>query len=132
MDVHSKKIRSYNMSRILSKNTNPEILLRSYLRDKGITGYRIHYPVTGKPDVAFPSKKIAIFVNGCFWHGHKCKSNHLPKSNIKFWTDKITENKKRDSKVSAKLKLLGWKVITIWECQFNDLKLNKIINLITT
>lgn len=130
MDKISAKARSKNMSRIKSKNTKPELILRKYLYGLG-KRYRLHYPLPGKPDITFPSKKIAVFVNGCFWHGHGCKVDHLPKSNTKFWTEKIIKNKERDFKVKNKLKKLGWKVIVVWECELTNNKRTNIIKMIT-
>src|SRR3989338_6608055 len=96
-DVHTKKQRSYNMSMIRSKNTKPEIILRKLLSASGVKGYRINYKLTGKPDIVFPKQKIAIFVDGCFWH--MCPKCYIqPKSNPKFWINKIKGNVKRDKK----------------------------------
>lgn len=115
MDKITPEIRSRNMSRIRSKNTKPELALRRMLFSKGYR-YRIHYPLPGKPDIVFPSKKIAIFVNGCFWHGHGCKLDHISKTNSKFWNEKIKSNKKRDQINQDLIKNKRWKVIVIWEC----------------
>lgn len=104
------------MALIKSKNTKPELMLRKALYKLGYR-YRIHYPLIGKPDIVFPSKKMALFVHGCFWHGHGCKNDHIPKSNKKFWHSKIEINKKRDFNVMESLTKLGWKTIIIWECE---------------
>jgi DNA mismatch endonuclease, patch repair protein len=88
MDKVSKETRSRNMSLIRAKNTKPELLVRKALHKLGLR-YRIHYPLLGKPDIAFPSKKLTIFIHGCFWHGHGCKFDHKPKSNKLFWSSKI-------------------------------------------
>lgn len=114
------------MSRISSKNTKPEILFRKYIWNKGIRGYRIHYLISGKPDIAFPKKKVAIFVNGCFWHQHRCKYSILPKSNIKFWNNKINRNKSRDKNVWKTLRSAGWKVFVLWECKLKEKSLNPL------
>ncbi len=119
MDTISKEKRSVNMSKISSKNTKPEILVRKFFTKKGLR-YRVHYNLPGKPDIVFPSKKIAIFVNGCFWHGHNCKNAHIPKTNVSFWKNKITKNKKRDMLILRKLKALGWTVKTFWECNIYE------------
>lgn len=114
VDVHTKQQRSYNMSRIKGRNTKPEITLRKFLSFHGLKGYRTHYPLTGKPDIAFPKQKIAIFVDGCFWH--KCPvCRKIPATNTKFWTDKINSNVRRDRIVNAALRKKGWKVIRIRE-----------------
>lgn len=102
------------MSRIRSKDTKPEIKLRRQLTKESIKGYKIHYKLTGKPDIVFPRRKIAIFIDGCFWH--KCPKCFIkPRSNKPFWKKKINQNLKRDKKVNKTLKKQGWKVIRIWE-----------------
>lgn len=118
-----KEVTSKVMRANKAKNTAPELLLRKALWTSGIKGYRINWKkVPGRPDIAFPGRKIAIFVNGCFWHRcEKCNPN-MPKSNIDFWTSKFSKNKLRDHLKTEQLKLLGWTVITIWECEVkNDL-----------
>ena len=113
-DTFSKKERSYIMSRIRSKNTKPEIRLSKELRKSGIKGFRMHVNVFGTPDIVFPKQKIAIFVDGCFWH--KCPKHYTqPESNKKFWLIKIKRNLARDKKVNRVLKREGWSVIRIWE-----------------
>lgn len=122
------------MSLIKSKNTQPELLVRKELYKLGFR-YRIHYPLPGKPDITFPVKKVAIFIQGCFWHGHGCKVDHIPKTNKKFWLTKITDNKKRDIKNNTNLNEQGWKIITIWECELRDRlkdKINVIVNELTS
>jgi DNA mismatch endonuclease (patch repair protein) len=102
------------MSRIRAKNTGPEVKLRKFLSAAGIRGYRIHYNLPGKPDVVFTKKKIAIFIDGCFWH--KCPvCFQEPETRKEFWMKKIQSNVDRDKKVNELLKDLGWKVIRIWE-----------------
>jgi DNA mismatch endonuclease (patch repair protein) len=95
-------------------NTTTELPLAKLLWTAGIRGYRKHWPVAGKPDFAWPGKKIAVFVDGCFWHGCPCK--YLPRSNRKFWRDKIQANKRRDRRVSQALRRDGWIVLRIKEC----------------
>jgi DNA mismatch endonuclease (patch repair protein) len=119
MDKIDAKTRSQNMANIKAKNTKPELLLRKSLFKKGYR-YRTHYPLKGKPDIVFVKKKLAIFVNGCFWHGHGCKVDHVSKSNVNFWSKKITNNKKRDGKVRKVLSKDGWKIIVVWECDIRD------------
>ncbi len=116
-DVHTKAQRSYNMSRIRSKNTKPEMLVRSYLHKQGYR-FRLHdKKLPGKPDIVLPKYKTVIFINGCFWHGHKnCKYFVVPKTRTKWWLEKINGNIERDKKVKRELKKLGWKVINIWQC----------------
>src|ERR1700749_2725412 len=117
-DVHSKKIRSYNMSRIRSKDTKPELLVRKFLFANGFR-YRLHdKKLPGKPDIVLPKYKTIIFIHGCFWHGHKgCKYFVVPKTSTDWWMDKIERNKTNDSQKGKQLKALNWKVIEIWECQ---------------
>ena len=123
MDIVSKEKRSHIMSRIHSKDTKPEIILRKALFKKGLR-YRIHYGLPGKPDIVFVSKKIAIFVNGCFWHGHGCRRDHKPASNTKFWKSKMAGNKERDKNNYINLDKLGWNYYISWECSI----LNNISN----
>ena len=113
-DVHSAEQRSYNMSMIKGKDTNPEIILRKALYRKGIRGYRIHKDMLGKPDIIFTNRKLVIFVDGCFWH--KCPiCFKSPESNKDFWTAKINRNVERDKEVSDEYIRLGWKLLRIWE-----------------
>lgn len=122
-DVHDKKTRSYNMSRIKGKNTLPEIKVRKYLFAEGFR-YRIHnskFP--GKPDILLKKYKTAIFIHGCFWHGHKnCKYFKIPKTRTKWWRNKITGNIINDAKKIRKLKKLGWKIIVVYECKLRKEK----------
>lgn len=118
MDVHDKKTRSYNMSRIKGKNTKPEELVRKYLFSQGFRYRKNDKRLPGSPDIVLPRYKTVIFVNGCFWHGHKgCKYFVWPKSNEDFWKNKIETNVERDKKKTAALEELGWKVIVVWECE---------------
>lgn len=122
MDKINREARSKNMAMIGSKNTKPELIVRKEFRKLGLR-YRIHYPLLGKPDIVFPSKKVSVFVHGCFWHGHGCKNDHIPKSNKKFWYSKIETNKRRDISTRKSLTKSGWKVIVIWEC---EIEINKV------
>lgn len=117
-DVHDADTRSYNMSCVKSKNTKPEIWVRKYLFACGFR-YRINVKkLPGTPDIVLPKYKTAIFVNGCFWHGHKnCRYFVIPKTRTEWWLDKINRNIDRDQANILALKKLGWRVITIWECQ---------------
>lgn len=114
--------RSENMRRIRSKNTGPELVVRQLLRGLGFTGYRIHRKdLPGKPDVAFISRKKAIFIHGCFWHGHGCKEGRRePKSNRDYWLPKIERNRQRDAAHLSGFARLGWSVLTIWECELGE------------
>ena len=105
------------MSRIRSANTQPELIVRKYLTLQGCR-YRIHYPVSGRPDIAFPRKKMAIFIHGCFWHMHNCRLGRVvPKTNSVFWKNKRFSNKIRDKKILKALEEQSWKVLVLWECQ---------------
>lgn len=118
MDVHDKKTRSYNMSRIKSKNTKPEEMVRKYLFSHGFRYRKNDKRLPGTPDIVLPKYRAVIFVNGCFWHGHcQCRYFVIPKSNTEFWVDKINKNIERDALNTEKLISLGWNVITIWECE---------------
>jgi DNA mismatch endonuclease (patch repair protein) len=117
-DKLSKKHRSWNMSRIRSKNTSPEMRVRSVLHKQGYR-FRLHQDnLPGNPDLVLKKFRLAIFVHGCFWHRHKgCKFAYLPKTNTEFWDDKFNKNIERDQRVEDKLHDLGWKTLTIWECE---------------
>lgn len=118
MDNHSVEERSYNMSRIQSKGTKPEEMVRKYLFSQGFRYRKNVKGLPGKPDIVFPKYKTVVFVNGCFWHGHKgCKGFVPPKSNQDYWIPKIERNRNRDIEVQSELSTLGWKVIVVWECQ---------------
>ena len=135
MDVHDKKTRSYNMSRIKGKNTKPEEIVRKYLFSKGFRYRKNDKRLPGTPDIVLPKYKTVIFVNGCFWHGHKdCRYFVVPKTNTDFWLKKINTNIERDKCKQEALKELGWNVIVVWECelkkQSRDITLNSIANLL--
>ena len=98
-------------------NTKPELLVRQRLREAGLTGYRLQWKVPGRPDIAWPGKKVAIFVNGCFWHRCPHCNLPLPKSNVEYWVVKFDRNVERDKENMRKLEEDGWKVHVIWECQ---------------
>ena len=117
------------MSKIRSKNTKPEIALRKALFAKGYR-FRIDYKkLPGKPDIVFPKYKTAIFVHGCFWHGHgSCIDSHIPKTNSTYWLEKIEYNQARDRNNVLQILSLGWKVLTVWDCEIQ--KRNKLEVLI--
>ncbi|MCH8032716.1 MAG: DNA mismatch endonuclease Vsr [Bacteroidetes bacterium] len=121
LDIVSKKRRSWIMSRVSQKHTKPEIIVRRFLFSKGFR-YRINYKkLPGSPDIVLPKYKTVIFINGCFWHGHnKCKLAKRPDTNKTYWYDKIDENIKRDNRKIKELKKLGWKVLTVWQCQIQS------------
>lgn len=117
-DVHTPEQQSYNMSRIHSKNTKPEELVRKFLFSQGFRYRKNDAKLPGKPDIVLPKYKAVIFVNGCFWHGHEgCRYFVWPKNNAEFWKEKITGNIQRDKHNHQLLANQGWRVIEIWECQ---------------
>ena len=132
MDVHNKKTRSYNMSRINASGTKPELIVRSVCHRLGLR-FRLNRKIHGtKPDLAFIQKKVALFVHGCFWHSHSCKNGLVkPKTNSRFWTEKRCKTIERDKKNIKDLRSHSWKVLVIWECETKnkDLIQNKIIEL---
>lgn len=123
MDIWNKNKRSEVMSKIRSDNTKPEIVLRKALFAKGYR-YRINAKtLPGKPDIVLPKYNTAIFVHGCFWHGHEkkiCSDSHIPKTNTAYWNEKITRNKQRDGRNSALLQSMGWKVMIVWDCEIQQ------------
>jgi DNA mismatch endonuclease (patch repair protein) len=118
MDIWTKEKRSEVMSKIRSKNTKPELLLRSRLFHEGFR-FRVHKSdLPGKPDIVLTKFKTIILVNGCFWHNHKkCLDGKIPKSNIKFWKAKIQRNIENDKSNIEKLEQRGWNVLVVWECE---------------
>lgn len=107
------------MRRIKSKNTSSEIILRKIIRELGFTGYRLHRKdLPGKPDLSWPGRKLAIFLHGCFWHGHDCpRGARVPKSNTIYWQTKIEKNRQRDLLHESQLMEKGWSVLIVWECE---------------
>jgi DNA mismatch endonuclease (patch repair protein) len=127
VDVFRTKKRSQIMSQIGSKNTRPELIVRSYLHSRGLR-FRLHVrSLPGCPDLVFVRRRIALFVHGCFWHGHKgCKRGALPKTRAAFWRAKIDKNAKRDLAALAALRKLGWRTLQVWSCQLQPAKLDKL------
>lgn len=113
--------RSEMMSRVRSKDTGPEKRVRSLLHALGYR-FRLHRrDLPGSPDIVLPARKVAIFVHGCFWHGHGCKrAGRLPKTNADFWAKKLAANLARDARNRSALENLGWKVLVVWECELKD------------
>jgi len=122
MDKLAPGRRSENMRQIRGKDTAPELAIRKLCRELGFTGYRIHRKdLPGKPDLAWVGRKLAVFVHGCFWHGHVCPEGiRKPKSNRGYWIPKIDRNQQRDAENTAALRIAGWKVLVIWECEINE------------
>jgi len=110
-DRVSKSVRSLIMSKVKSKNTKCELALCDALKEAGLTNFKKHYKVLGKPDIAFPEKKLAVFCDSDFWHGKK----NVPETNREYWEKKFERNKKRDRKVNVELKKSGWKILRISE-----------------
>jgi DNA mismatch endonuclease, patch repair protein len=123
-DVHSKEVRSFNMSRIRSKDTKPEMLVRRFLHANGFR-YRLHDKrLPGRPDIVLPKYNTVIFIHGCFWHGHEgCKYYVVPRTKTEWWLNKINLNIANDKKSLQALGDTGWNVLHIWEC---ELKKNNI------
>jgi DNA mismatch endonuclease (patch repair protein) len=109
--------RSETMSRIRSKDTKPEMLVRKALHRLGFR-FRVHVrDLPGCPDIVLPKYSTIIQVKGCFWHGHTCRDGRLPKSNREYWVPKLLRNKERDISNERKLRRMGWSVRTLWECR---------------
>lgn len=137
-DVLTSEQRSRCMAAVKGKDTKPEMIVRKYLFSRGLR-FRVQVrKLPGKPDIVLPKYKTAIFVNGCFWHGHEgCKYFRLPKSNVEFWKEKIERNIERDRESMQALFDLGWKVVRVWECELRNKAnreetLNKIYTSITS
>lgn len=119
MDSVSREVRSRIMSSVKSfGNKTTKMAMVNLLRDNGLKGYRRHWPVEGKPDFVWVKPKVALFVDGCFWHGcPRCK--RFPSSNVEFWTNRLETNQRRDRRVARALRKLGWAVIRVWECSIS-------------
>lgn len=120
-DVHTREQRSRNMAAIRGKNTKPEMRVRSALHAMGYR-FRLHkQDLPGRPDIVLPRHRIAIFVNGCFWHCHDCRFGRVvPATRAEFWAAKRLQTIERDKRKIEELKKLGWHVITFWECEIKD------------
>lgn len=135
-DIHDKRTRSFNMSRIRSKDTQPEMLVRKFLFSRGLR-YRLHAKyLPGKPDIVLPKYKTVIFVNGCFWHGHElCKYASLPKTRLEWWQSKIELTAEKDQRNYEILKSAGWNVVVVWGCELkgkkSELFLSELITKLT-
>ncbi len=123
VDRISEEQRSWNMSRIQAKNTEPEIIDRKFLHSNGYR-YGLHNrKMPGKPDIVLRKYNTVIFVNVCYWHRHGCKHTTTPKTNTKFWKKKFDGNVARDKKNHSQLYHDGWKVIVIWECEVDRINI---------
>lgn len=136
MDIWTKTKRSQVMSRILSRDTAPELRARSMLRGMGLR-YRLNVKnLPGKPDIVLRKFKTIIFVHGCFWHSHAgCRDGTIPKTRISYWKNKLLRNKERDFENKQYLERMGWKVLRLWECDIENRpgpvcrKIKKILSL---
>ena len=130
-DVHNRTQRRRNMSAIRGRDTKPEVVLRRLLHRRGLR-YRLHDTgLPGKPDLVFPQFNAVLFVHGCFWHQHSnCKIASLPKTNVEFWTKKLSGNKERDFRNYRELVTSGWRVGVIWECatRKKEFDLDRLVN----
>jgi len=132
-DVHTPEQRSFNMSRIRSKDTKPEMLVRKFLFSQGFR-YRLHTKkLPGKPDIVLPKYKTVVFIHGCFWHGHEgCRYFVIPKTRTDWWRDKIGRNRENDKLNAQKMKEMGWRVLEIFECGLKSEKLQGTLNSIVS
>ncbi|MFH1813096.1 MAG: DNA mismatch endonuclease Vsr [Pseudomonadota bacterium] len=134
-DVVDQKTRSRMMSGIRGKDTKPEVLVRRYLHARGLR-YRLHdSKLPGKPDLVFPKFRTVLFVHGCFWHRHAgCRFASTPATRSDFWQKKFTGNVERDIRVVEYLNQIGWRTITVWECELKhgNERLNKVFQEITS
>ena len=124
-DKRSPRPSNKNVSKVMSankgKDTEPELLLRKELWKPGYPRYRLHWKkAPGKPDICYPGRRLAIFVNGCYWHRCPHCDLPMPKSNVGFWEEKFQKNKERDAQKLVELEKAGWKALTLWECQLKD------------
>lgn len=129
-DTVSPEVRSRMMSGIRAKNTKPEMIVRCGLHRAGFR-YILHdRRLPGRPDIVLPRHHAAVFVNGCFWHGHRCRLFKIPATRPEFWSAKIEQNRARDVAMRAALAAAGWRVATIWECALrgSDASCNEVIN----
>jgi len=124
-DVYSKETRSGVMRKIRSKgNKSTELRLIALFHENGITGWRRNYQVKGHPDFVFVDKRVAVFVDGCFWHGHDCR-NTRPKENAEYWEKKRKRNIQQDKEITYTFEVRGWTVMRIWECELKKKNLNE-------
>jgi DNA mismatch endonuclease (patch repair protein) len=125
--------RSAQMARVRGRDTKPEMRVRRALHAAGLR-YRLHAKaLPGKPDIVLPSRKVAVFVHGCFWHRHPdpdCKLARLPKTRLDFWIPKLEGNRARDERKKAEIEALGWTVVVVWECEIKDARLAELAEII--
>ena len=127
-DIVDRATRSRMMSNVRVTDTEPELVVRRFLHRRGFR-YRLNAPdLPGRPDVVLPKHGAVIFVNGCFWHAHNCKLFRLPKSNKKFWREKLSLNKKRDKKNDRKIRKMGYRLLCIPECKIRNGKYKSMVS----
>ncbi|MBD8879802.1 DNA mismatch endonuclease Vsr [Rhodanobacter sp. 7MK24] len=127
MDFLDAKARSALMSRIRGRDTKPELAVRRYLHVRGLRYVLNDSSLPGKPDLAFKSRKVAVFVHGCFWHGHVgCAKARIPKTRSVYWRTKIAANKTRDRRVETRLRRMGWRVLVVWQCKIGPSRLERL------
>ena len=120
VDIMSPERRSALMARVGPRDTAPERVLRRLLHSRGWR-YRLHRKgLAGTPDLVFPGRRVAVFVHGCFWHGHGCRLGRQPKSRPEYWGPKIDANRERDARKVRQLVEAGWRVMTVWQCSLKD------------
>jgi DNA mismatch endonuclease Vsr len=133
-DIFTKEKRSEVMSAVKHKDTLPELIIQSLIRDMGVVYERESRILNTRPDIVIPEMKKVFFINGCFWHGHTCRRGKLPQTNHVFWKEKINKTKERDKKNYKDLKANGWDYLIIWECEIKkkkmDVLINKIVNFL--
>ncbi|MDG3601871.1 very short patch repair endonuclease [Pseudomonas aeruginosa] len=122
------------MKQVKQQNTKPELAVRSLIHRLGFR-FRLHRRnLPGTPDIVFPSRRVAIFVHGCFWHGHDCKRGRPPKTRPEFWMPKLAANKARDARKSEELSALGWHVAVVWQCELDNPEAlsDRLVQLLTS
>lgn len=121
-DTRTAEQRRKIMQAVKGKDTRPEWTVRRLLHRAGYR-YRLHdRRLPGRPDLVFPARRKAIFVHGCFWHGHDCPKGRLPKTRLDYWSPKIEANRERDARKGAELEAMGWDVLVIWQCEIKEIE----------
>lgn len=132
MDTLSPERRSALMKRVRRSDTKPEVTLRKALHKLGFRYVIGDKRLPGTPDLVFPKYKAAVFVHGCFWHGHDCRQGRAPSSNTHYWGEKIPANQARDARKAGTLRDLGWRVLTVWECELRPARIDKTVETLTS
>jgi DNA mismatch endonuclease Vsr len=130
-DIFSKEKRSEVMRAVKHRDTLPELIIQSLIRDMGVIYERESRILNTKPDIVIPEMKKVFFINGCFWHGHTCRRGKLPEANRIFWEEKVNKTKERDGRNYEELKSNGWDYLIIWECEIKKKKMDILISKIT-